>query len=216
MIEEINVKITEEMLRELRGRVTENMSQKRATHTLEIEKMAAKLCALFCPEKTDKMRAAALLHDITKEYSLDEHLMVCEKYRLDVSERDLFSPKTFHARTAAAIIPDTYPEFADGEIISAVRYHTTGREGMTLTEKIIYLADYIDMSRTFEDCVRLREYFFDAEPEKMGREELLRHLDSTLILSYDMTVSGLMFDGLPISEETFRSRNELVLGMMKK
>ena len=210
------MKITEQMLKELRGRVTENMSQKRATHTLEVEKMAVRLCELFCPEKTDKMRAAALLHDITKEYTLDGQLEVCEKYGLPVSERDVFSPKTFHARTAAAIIPDRYPEFADEEIISAVRYHTTGREGMTLTEKIIYLADYIDMSRTFEDCVRLREYFFDAEPEKMSKSELLRHLDSTLILSYDMTVSGLMFDGLPISEETFKARNELVLSLMKK
>ena len=210
------MKITEQMLKELRGRVTENMSQKRATHTLEVEKMAVRLCELFCPEKTDKMRAAALLHDITKEYTLDGQLEVCEKYGLPVSERDVFSPKTFHARTAAAIIPDRYPEFADEEIISAVRYHTTGREGMTLTEKIIYLADYIDMSRTFEDCVRLREYFFDAEPEKMSKSELLRHLDSMLILSYDMTVSGLMFDGLPISEETFKARNELVLSLMKK
>jgi len=210
------VKITEQMLEVLRKSVIENMSKKRAEHTLEVEKMAVRLCGLFCPDATDKMRAAALLHDITKEYTLDGQLEVCEKYGLPVSERDVFSPKTFHARTAAAIIPDRYPEFADEEIISAVRYHTTGREGMTLTEKIIYLADYIDMSRTFEDCVRLREYFFDAEPEKMSKSELLRHLDSTLILSYDMTVSGLMFDGLPISEETFKARNELVLSLMKK
>ena len=204
------------MLAALRERVTESMSQKRAAHTLEVEKMAVRLCELYCPEKTEKMRAAALLHDITKEYTLEGHLEICKKYGLPVSERDVFSPKTFHAKTAAAVIPHEYPEFADDEIISAVRYHTTGREGMTLTEKIIYRADYIDMARTFEDCVHLREYFFDAEPEKMSKEELLRHLDSTLILSYDMTIGGLMFDGLPISEETFKARNELVLGLLKK
>ena len=211
----MTVKITEEMLSELRNRVTADMSPKRARHTLEVEKMAERLCAMFCPEQTDKMRAAALLHDLTKEYTLEGHLEICKRHGLPVSERDICSPKTFHARTAAAIIPEAYGEFGDEEIILAVRYHTTGREGMTLTEKIIYLADYIDMSRTFLDCVRLREYFFSAEPEKMSEKDRLVHLDKTIVMSYDMTVSGLIAEGAPISEETFKSRNELILKLKK-
>ena len=51
------------------------------------------------------------------------------------------------------------------ELVSAVRYHTTGRADMTIAEKIIYLADFIDMSRKFEDCVVLRDYFFDFDFE---------------------------------------------------
>lgn len=203
------MKITEEMLKGLRGRVTENMSQKRAIHTLEVEKMAVRLCALFCPEKTDKMRAAALLHDITKEYSLDEHLMICEKYRLDVSERDLFSPKTFHARTAAAIIPDTYPEFADGEIVSAVRYHTTGREGMSVFEKIIFLADYIDDTRTYPSCISLRDEFFSAKPEKMNEVERIRHLDRAALDSIENTLSYLQSKERSIHPLTLEARTDL-------
>ena len=82
--------------------------------------------------------------------------------------------------------------------------------GMTLTEKIVYLADYIDMSRKFEDCVRLREFFFSAEPEKMSESERLSHLDKTLILSFDMTIAGLIESGSVISADTFAARNSLI------
>ena len=81
---------------------------------------------------------------------------------------------------------------------------------MSICEKLIYLADYIDMSRTFEDCVRLREYFFSAEPEKMLYEERLTHLNQTLIMSFDMTVRGLMEDGTVVSADTFEARNYLI------
>ena len=200
----------------LRERVRGSMSDYRFTHTAEVEKMAARIGELYAPDKLDILRAAALLHDVTKELKRDEQIEMLRVAGEDVTALELASHKTFHARTAVYAILRDYPEFADGELLSAVRYHTTGRADMSICEKIIFLADYIDMSRTFEDCVHLREYFFDAEPEKMSKAELLRHLDSTLILSYDITVSGLMFDGLPISEETFKARNELVLSLMKK
>lgn len=210
------MEISEKMLDELRARVSKDMSEKRARHTLEVETMVSRLARLYAPEKENILRAAALLHDITKEYKTDRQLEICEKYGIRVEYTDLYAPKTFHARTAAALIPELYPEFADEEIISCIRYHTTGRAGMTLCEKLVYLADYIDMSRTFPDCVTLRNYFFEADPHKMSEEERLCHLDRTMILSYDMTVRGLMEDGSPVSEDTFRARNELVIAQMRK
>ena len=208
--------VDEKILDGLRADIVGKMSEKRARHTLEVEKMVSRLARLYAPEKENMLRAAALLHDITKEYKTERQLELCAEYGIRISETDLYAPKTFHARTAAALIPKLYPELADEELISCVRYHTTGREGMTLTEKLVYLADYIDMSRTFPDCVALREYFFDAHPENMNVKERLEHLDRTLVLSYDMTVKGLMEDGSPVSEDTFRSRNELLIGLKKK
>ncbi len=202
--------ITEEMLSALRSDIENKMSPKRFRHTAEVEKMAARLGELYAPEKTMTLRAAALLHDITKEYPTDRHILICAERDLEVTKEDICAPKTFHARTAAALIPELYPEFAEDEIISAVRWHTTGRADMTVCEKLVYLADYIDMSRTFEDCVRLREYFFSAEPEKMETEQRISHLNDTLILSFDMTVRGLMEDGTVISRDTFEARNFLI------
>lgn len=202
--------ITEEMLDALRHQVSEGMSQRRFIHTAEVEKMAAYLGSIYAPDKIPVLRAAALLHDVTKEYSYAEQIELCQKYGVELEADARFAPKTLHARTAAAIIPEKFPSFADAEIISCVRYHTTGRADMTLSEKLIYLADYIDLSRTFEDCVKLRNYFLAPEPEKLSENELLAHLDATLIMSYDMTVRALVEEGTPISLDTMAARNQLI------
>ena len=175
--------------------------------------MAVRLGRIFFGEDTEaimKLRAAALLHDMTKEYTPEAHIYIMEKKGIALTKEDKLAPKTFHARTAAALIPDEYPQLADADVITAVRYHTTGRAGMTLMEKLIYLADYIDMSRSFADCVRLREYFFSKDIDNMTEQEKLRHLDETLILSFDMTVKGLIEEGRVVSADTFAARNYLI------
>ena len=202
--------ITENMLDALRDSVRDGMSEKRFRHTAEVEKMAAYLGKLYCPECIPELRAAALLHDITKEYPTELHVKLCAERDIELDADALFAPKTLHARTAAAIIPEKYPQLASPEIIGCVRWHTTGRAGMTLPQKLIYLADYIDMSRTFRDCVVLREMFMSAQPEKMTDKERLSHLRRILIISYGMTVRGLVEDGLPISRDTVEARNELI------
>ena len=205
------IEITESMLDDLRGHIASQMSPKRLRHTLAVEDMVARLCALFCPEETMKLRAAALLHDITKELDTEAQIALCQKFELPVSQADRLSPKTFHARTAAALIAAEYPTFADSTIVDAVRWHTTGRVGMTLTEQLLYLADYIDASRTFHSCVVLRRYFWGAVPEKMTAEDRLRLLRETLSFSFDLTMRDLLDDGALIAKETVEARNELRL-----
>ena len=126
------------------------------------------------------------------------------------------SPKTLHARTAAMLIPDKYPQFADPRIISAVRWHTTGRAGMSVYDKIIYFADYIDDTRTYRDCVKLREMFWQARFSEMTEEEKAEHLRKTLICSFDYTVKGLLNDGDPVVTETFEARNDLILEELRQ
>ena len=205
------MKFDETALDRLRESVSGEMSEKRFRHTAAVEKMAARLGELYAPDKIDILRAAALLHDITKEYSSEKQLQICRKFGIIISKQDILTPKTFHAKTAAALIPTRYPEFADPEVISAVRWHTTGRADMSLLEKIVYLADYIDESRTFPDCVALRNLFWDAAPQSMSPEEREAHLDRVLIRSFDMTLAGLIEEGAPVSEDTFSARNSLIV-----
>lgn len=207
----MNNNFSEEMLSQLRERVKNEMGEKRYFHTLEVEKMSARLGEIYAREQIPSLRAAALLHDITKERSADEHIAICEDAGLTVTATERKAPKMFHAKTAALVIPSRYPEFATPEIISAVRYHTTGRADMSIAEKIIYLADYIDMSRQFEDCVALRNYFFDFDFENASEEEKLAHLNDTLIMSYNLTIRGLLDDGKHIDTTTFEARNYLIL-----
>ena len=211
----MNKKIDDTMLSELRMKVISLMSSKRAIHTVAVEAMAVRLGQIYAPDKLDVLRAAALLHDITKEKKLKEQLQLCDKYRVEVDDCDVFSPKTFHAKTAAALIPFEYPDFADDEVISAVRWHTTGHRGMTVLEKLIYLADYIDDSRTFDDCVRLREMFWSEELSLMTEEEKNAHLRDVLILSYDMTIKHLLEENSPVASDTIDARNELICEKLK-
>ena len=209
------IKITEKMLDALREQIKGSMSPKRFAHTAAVEEMIARLCALYCPEYTLPLRAAALLHDLTKELTPEAQETLCAAYDIPVDEGQRLSPKTYHAKTAAARIVRDFPQFADSIIIDAVRWHTTGHAGMTLCEKLLYLADYIDDSRTFSSCVLLRRYFFGAEPELMTREERERHLRATLLLSYEFTLKDLLAEGAPIDEDTVRARNELLLEAAK-
>lgn len=215
------IMISEEMLDALRVALTQErdsgrMSEKRFRHTIEVEKMAARLAELYVPEKSDILRAAALLHDITKECSFEEHLEICGSGGMALTEYDTSAPKTLHAMSAAVKIEKEMCEYDVDEVKNCVRWHTTGRGGMTLCEKLIYLADYIDMSRTFEDCVKLREYFFGKDIEAMNDKQKEEHLDDTLILSYDMTIKALTEDGKIISPDTVDARNELVLRRLNR
>ena len=205
--------ITEARLSQIRATLEAGMSPKRYRHTAEVEKMAVRLGELYAPQKISVLRAAALLHDITKEWKNEEHIAFLAERGIELKKTELLAPKTFHARSAALLIAENFCDVASEEVVSAVRWHTTGRVGMTLTEKLIYLADYIDMSRTFPDCVRLRDYFFSAEPDKMSESERLSHLDKTLVLSFDMTIRALIEDGAVVSVETTEARNDLVANL---
>ena len=86
---------------------------------------------------------------------------------------------------------------------------------MTVLDAIIYLADYIDMSRKFEDCVYLREYFWGKQPEKMDTQARERHLWETLLISFDMTLSALIKENSPISVDTVAARNAIIARLRK-
>jgi nicotinate-nucleotide adenylyltransferase len=201
--------ITQQKLDALRERVVKILSERRATHTLGVERMAARLARIYCPDKELKLRAMALLHDITKELSVDEHFAIFARYGVEPSELLAGAPSLLHAVTASLCLPDEYPDFADVETVDAVRYHTTGRADMTLAEKIIYLADYIEDNRTYDDCVYLRNAFFGADIEGMSNEEKEQHLDRILLLSFDMTLRDLVSRNKTISSDTQMARDHL-------
>ncbi|MBQ8408165.1 MAG: bis(5'-nucleosyl)-tetraphosphatase (symmetrical) YqeK [Clostridia bacterium] len=206
----MEIELTTERLNELRTQIGKLMSGFRLAHTLGVESMAARLGALYCPDRVPTLRAAALLHDITKELSVDEQTAIYREHGAEPAPEELAAPATLHAVTAAWVIMQRYPDFASQEIIDAVRYHTTGRAGMSLCEKLIYLADYIDETRTYADCVALRNEFFAAEPQKMSAEERLAHLNRVILHSFDLTVSDLIEKRRVISAETVAARNSII------
>jgi len=202
---------SDEFFSSLRDAVKARMSEKRYAHTLGVERAAVYIAKKCLPERVGELRAAALLHDITKELDPDAQESLCRQYGIAVGDEERASPKLYHARTAAEKIRADFSELADPTVVSAVRWHTTGRADMTLPEKLLYLADYIDESRTFRNCVILRRYFFGASPEKMSAEERDALLRETLILSFDMTVRDLLEEGRSVAVDTVQARNALIL-----
>lgn len=207
--------ITDEMLASLREEIKAYLSQRRYAHTLAVEAEAKEIAKLYLPQNIADICAAALLHDITKERTFEEQIALCRQYGLPVAEVDLASPKIFHAKTAAAVVADRFPRFACDAILDAIAKHTTGAKEMSLFAKILYLADYTEKTRTFEDCIRLRSFFWGKPIADMTQDERLMHLDRTLLLSYDMTIACLIRDGEAIAPETTEARNALVLKFSK-
>ena len=205
----------EQAIKELFEKVKNSMSPFRFSHTAEVEKMAARIAKIYAPEKIDILRAAALLHDITKELDAGAQAELLEGFGERISDADKASHKTLHARSAPYVIKRDYPEFATPELLDAVRYHTTGRENMTLSECIIFIADYIDMSRKFADCIYLRNMFWDAEPEKMNEDERLRHLYRTMLKAFDFTINALEKEGSPICDDSIMARDWLLRELEK-
>ena len=194
----------------LRERVKSKLSDFRFDHTLGVERMAARLAKLYCPEKESMLRAAALLHDITKEKSASEQMAIFEKNGIIPTEEQLSVIPTLHALTAPLVIPEEYPEYAEKELLDAIRYHSTGRENMTLSEKIIFLSDYIEDTRKFEDCIALREEFFASDHEKTSLDGRMKHLNRVLLHSIEITVSDLKEKGKTIESNTLRARESLL------
>ena len=204
--------ITSAQIEKLRENVSSVLSEKRMKHVLAVKDMAFRIGLLFYSndcEMLNLLRAAALLHDVTKELTDEEQLAILSDHSVKPLPEDLASMPTIHALTGALIIPERFPEFADERLIDAVRYHTTGREGMSLIEKIIFLADYIDETRTYPSCVALREEFFGADPASMSDDERVKHLDRAALASIENTLSYLESKERCIHPLTLAARADL-------
>lgn len=207
----------EQKLSELRETIKKEgfISERRFLHTLGVESECGALAGIFGLGSNDslRLRAAGLLHDITKERNSDEQIRLCKKLGIGYPDGAVGSPKVFHAWTAAALVRVLYPQFCDDGICAAIAAHTTGRVGMTLFDSLLYLADYIEPGRSFEDCVKLRSFFYGGAAKANGDEGALRaHLRETLILSFDMTVKCLISERQEIFSATVAARNALVRG----
>jgi nicotinate-nucleotide adenylyltransferase len=196
--------LTEKDISDLEERVRAYLTPKRYLHTLSVADEVTSLGAYFMPEKVQKLRAAALLHDITKKDDEKKQLQYFEEFGIILRGSEKYSTKTFHAKTAAEVARRDFSEYVDDEIISAIRLHTTGKYGMTVFDAIVYLADYIEKTREFSDCIRLRKYFYeriDSAADKYGV------LVDTMIYSFDLTIDNLLKESSIIDEDTVGARN---------
>lgn len=130
---------------EIKQKVQTYLDQIRYEHTMGVMYTAAAMAMRYGAD-LEKATLAGLLHDCAKCIPSKEKLQLCEKHSIPVSEAESKNPGLLHAKLGAFLAKSKYG-VEDQEILDAITYHTTGRPEMTLLDKIVYIADYIEPNR---------------------------------------------------------------------
>lgn len=189
--------------------VRHRMSEKRFLHTLGVADFAKRMGRDLGFENTDELYVAALLHDVAKEMQREEQLQILSlpSSVYTFEEDDLRSETLFHGFCAPYVILRDFPRFATDAVLQSVCYHTVGRAGMSLFEKIIFLADYIEEGRTFRDCINVRNYYLENVKNAVSK---VRLIDECMLMTLDNTLSYLIKKGHYISSRTLLTRNAIL------
>ena len=136
------------------------LNKDRFIHSMGVADTAVLLAKKFGGDR-EKAYIAGLLHDVMKNESEEEQLKMMKKDGIILSQAEKNNPKLWHAMSGAAFIRHELG-ITDPDIVNAVRYHTTGRAGMSLLEKIIYTADFISPERNYPDVEVMRSLSFES------------------------------------------------------
>jgi predicted HD superfamily hydrolase involved in NAD metabolism len=136
-------------LEQIRLELKTLLPHKRYRHTLGVEETAVKLGEQNGLD-TGKLRYAALLHDIGKSVDRSEQLRYSEEHNIPLSDDDRMAPGVIHAIISEFIAKKDFG-VTDPTILESIRYHTTGFQGMSLFDKVIFAADYLDPGRGFRN-----------------------------------------------------------------
>lgn len=150
------------------------LSPVRNEHCLAVSEMAAMLAAVYGAD-VEKARFAGRYHDIAKAFTPEQSNRLLREYGLP--EKYFGDRALAHSKIGSAMLKEEFG-VTDTDILNAVAYHTTGRRGMSLLEKIVYTADAIDATRSYEDV----EYY-----RNLARTDL----DRACVEIMDFTISDL-------------------------
>lgn len=172
-----------------------NLKESRFKHSLSVRDTAIKLAQKYnCDIK--KARIAGLVHDCAKNIKPDEIINICTKAGYDLNEVEIKNPQIAHG-LAGSIIAKKKMGITNEEILNAIRFHTTGKKDMTLLEKIIYIADYVEPLRDFPGVNELRK-------------TVNNNLDEAMLLSFNQTINYVIGKGMLIHLDTVEARNYII------
>jgi predicted HD superfamily hydrolase involved in NAD metabolism len=171
------------------------LTEHRYQHTLGVMETAISLARRYGVDEK-KAELAAIFHDYAKFRPKDEmkEIIVSQGMPKDLLE---YNSELWHA-PVGAYLAEAEAEISDKEVLDAIRFHTSGRRGMTKLEKVIYLADYIEPGRHFPGVEEVRNL------AKINLEE-------ALIKAVQNTIMFLMKRNQAIYPETFHTYNDLIL-----
>ncbi len=174
---------------EIKEYLKKNLSEKRFNHTIGVAETAQSLAEVWGADSSSAF-LAGLVHDCAKElpYSKTVERLTGEGYK----QEDDFT-MLVHAPMGAIVAKEEFG-IEDNDVLNAVRYHTVGRPCMSLLEKIIYIADFIEPGRSFKEAEILREL-------------ACKDLDKAVLAEADMVIKWNIDRGKEIHPDTIITRN---------
>jgi predicted HD superfamily hydrolase involved in NAD metabolism len=152
--------------------------------------------AILYKENPEKAYLAGLVHDCTRDADILIQREMLEALGIEDDEITLTTEELLHALTAEYLMVNQFNIF-DKEVISAVKFHTTGREDMTLLEKIVFLADVIEPSRNFHGIDYIRQLATSS-------------IDEALLAAFESSIRFLLGKGQMIHPDTLLARNYIL------
>lgn len=184
--------------RKIRKAMERKLDKKRYEHTLGVAYTAASL-AMCYGENPQQAELAGLLHDCAKCIDNTKKIAICKKHNISINEIEYQNPFLLHAKVGSFIAMNKY-DVRDKDVINAILNHTTGRPDMSVLEKIIYIADYIEPGRKqAPNLAEIRRLAFQDL-----NAALLRILEDTL--EYLKRINGSID---PMTERTYQFYKQL-------
>lgn len=185
------------------------LSSERYSHSLGAQDKALDLAERFQFTKADydKAAIASLLHDAAKLMNSQELIQYCDAHDIVLSDEDRQSPQTLHPFVGAEMVKETFG-ITDEDVLNAIRYHTTGRPGMTLVEKVVFIADKIESNTRNPLYIQKVTALLDYRNP--------RSLDETMCYLLDSTITFLIEKRQVIHPRTIEARNDFILRLRRK
>ncbi len=176
--------------------IRSRLSDYRFHHSLCVAQEAKRLAELYGAD-ADKAYTAGVLHDIMKDTPKEAQRQIFADYAVDLDDVEKRSTTLWHARSGEVFLRHVLG-VTDEEILSAVRYHTTGRAGMSLLEQVLFTADFTSADRDYPDVSVMREY---------ANQSLVK----AIRYGVEYTIRDLIEQGRPVHPDTLAVYNEIVL-----
>ncbi|MBQ9461472.1 MAG: bis(5'-nucleosyl)-tetraphosphatase (symmetrical) YqeK [Clostridia bacterium] len=174
--------------------ISMRMKSARFKHSKNVAREAVRLAKKYGADEA-KAELAGILHDATKETDGPEQMSLIRRAGIVLTEMEQNSSKLWHAISGSAYV-QVELDITDKDIIGAIRYHTTGRAGMSVLEKVIFVADFTSADRDYEGVDRIRRI---AD----------KSLDEAVLEGMAFTISDLAQRKITIAPDTFAGYNEM-------
>ena len=191
-----------ELIDKIKEDLKNTLSERRYIHSLGVMEMAVELAKIYNVDEK-KAELAGLLHYNAKEMTPEELLKYVDDNNIKISEVERINTKILHGKVGADIAKKKYG--VSKEIQEAIEYHTTTNPNMTTLDKIVFVADKIELNR--------KSATYDIESE---RELAKKDLDGAVIFIINSNITSLIQKDKLINEESIQTRNKLMIERMKK